>query len=78
MPIYLRKEPTNHRSVTKWGPPPNDPMFQDVVAYDDAECTKERRRWRWGAPDRPDRRFRYVSLPEGDNYIVWLPDLPMT
>ena len=76
MPIYLRREPAREPYLREPGKPLN-PMCRNVVAYEDAEATKLRMTWHWTRADKPDKRRKYLALPEGKKYIVWLPDLPM-
>lgn len=70
MPVYLRKE---RPTVSKWAPPPHA-RARDGVAYADPEAIQEVKRWRWSWGDRPNTKTRYVMLPDGEQYVVWLPE----
>ena len=74
--LYLRKEPTTDPNVLT-GRRVWDSMQRDVVAYEDAEATKERVRWNWLTRPKPTRHTKRLTLERKLFDVVWLPDLPV-
>ena len=74
--VYCRKEPTTCELTRTTMPEVlKYPWGRDVVAYEDAECTKPKARFVWDASSKPDRRNKRVNLNCATYNIVWLPDL---
>jgi hypothetical protein len=74
IPLYLRTEPTAHSETLKLWP---KTTARDVVAYRDADCTKQAVRWSWYRK-KPDRRNKRVTLNCYQWDAVWLPPLKKT
>ena len=70
--LYARLEPTTDPTMLKYdGPNPRS----DVVIYGDEAATTQKARFPWWFSNRPDRRFRYITLNCHRQPLCWLPSI---